>query len=209
MLDIILIFLLLINIIFGYKKGCIKVLSRLISVIVAFIMAYMFANTVGNYVWNNTIIGEKIEISVNSIVEKYNSYDSNVEETESNSITEFIQNSVSNGKTELVMKINNYLSVAIGFVITFFLVRIVLFIVVLILEGVFELPILKTFNKLGGAIISIVIFVIEISIILAIINFASGFEFMNPVVTFIQNSVITSKLYEHNIVTNIILNKII
>ena len=78
-----------------------------------------------------------------------------------------------------------------------------------ILESIFELPALKEFNKLGGIITAAVLFIIEISIILAAIQSISSLSFMAKVVNTIQTSVITRILYEHNIFTNIILSKII
>ena len=99
--------------------------------------------------------------------------------------------------------------IGIGFISVFVVSRIVIFIVQKILESIFELPVLKTFNKLGGVIASALLFLIEVSIILAIVKSISSLNFMSGTINFIQSSVITKVLYDHNIFTNIILSKII
>ena len=50
-------------------------------------------------------------------------------------------------------------------------------------------------------------FVIEISIVLSVIYFASSFEFMKGIVNLINSSIITKAIYDHNIITYLVLNR--
>lgn len=202
-LDVILIVLLLIMAIYGYVKGFIKIIAKLVSVIVAFVLAYLLANMVGDFI-QTTSFGNSIKTSIESnILYKFDTIEQNM-------IVEMLNdNLIANEQSQIANKIIRYVFTGMGFIVTFVLIRIVLWIVQKILEGIFELPVLKTFNKLGGVIVSVVVFVIEISIILAIINSLSSIEFMNGAVNLIRSSIITKAIYENNVFTSIIFSKII
>jgi len=201
-LDIILAVLFVIMILYGYKKGFVKIVARLASLIVAFVLAYLLAVTVGSYI-ANTGFGIGIQSSIaETIMNSLNSA------SESNVIS-IIKNKMQlEDQQQIIQKINGYVFTGIGFVVVYIISRIVLFIGQKILESIFELPVLKTFNKLGGIIASAVLYVLEISIILAVIKSISTLSFMSGIVNTVESSVITRMLYNHNIFTNLILSKI-
>lgn len=202
-LDIVLIILLGLMMVYGYLKGCIGIVARLVSVALAFVLAYMLASTVGNYI-ESTSLGISIKTSIESgFVNELN----NAEQT---TVISFMQDKLGyTDKNSISEKVVDYVFTGVGFVTVFVASRIVLWIAQKILESIFELPVLKTFNKLGGVITATVLFIVEISIILAVIKSISTISFMNNAVNIIQSSVITKALYDHNIFTNLILNKII
>lgn len=202
-LDIILIAIFICIILYGYKKGAVGIIAKLITVILSFVLAYLFAGTIGEYI-SKTDFGINLQTSItNTITNKFNSpSDSEV----ILKIQETIGNSTEN---EITLKIVRYIFTSIGFAAVFVISRIVLWIAQKVLESIFELPVLKTFNKLVGIIAAILLFVIELSIILAIIRAISAFTFMNTAVKVIDSSVITKAVYDHNIITNLILTKLI
>ena len=202
-LDIVLIVLFILMMIYGYVKGCIGIVAKLVSLVVAFALAYFLAGTIGNYI-STTGLGQNIQKSIESnVLDKL----INVEES---SIAVFVQEKLGvEDEQMLCQKIIQYVFTGIGFVSVFILARIILWIAQNILESIFELPILKAFNKLGGVVASTVLFIIEVSIILAVIKSFSALSFMNSAINLIQSSIITKALYDHNIVTTIILSKII
>lgn len=201
-LDIILIILIIFMMLYGYKKGCINIAAKLVSLIAAFVIAYLLAGTAGDYI-ENTSWGNNIKNSIEiNIQEQLNN-------VEKNTIVSMIQNKLNiDNQNDILGKAVNYVFTGIGFVSVFVVARIVLWIAQKILESIFELPVLRTFNKLGGVIASTLLFIIEISIILAIIKSLSSISIMSNAVNFIQSSVITKALYDHNIFTNLILSKI-
>lgn len=201
-LDIILVIIGIVMMLYGYKKGCISIVFKLVSLIIAFALAYFLADTIGQYV-QNTSVGTKIEIAIqNAVSDTINNTDTLTHITT-------LQDKLNVEDNNLLKGILEYVFWGIGFAITFILARVILFIAQKIIEKVFDLPLLKTFNNLAGLIASVVIFLIEVSIIFAIIESLSGLEFMSKLVNTIQSSVITKWLYDHNIITNIILKKII
>lgn len=202
-LDIILIILFVLMMLYGYKKGCIGIVAKLVSLILAFVLSYFLASVVGSYI-ADTSWGVNVTTSIeDKILGELSS-------SEQNTVIVMVQDKLGLvDENEIINKIIDYVFTGIGFVVVFVIARIILWIVQKILESIFELPILNAFNKVGGVITATVLFLIEISIILAVIKSVSTISFMNTVVNNIQSSVITRSLYDHNIFTNIILNKII
>lgn len=222
-LDVILVILFLLMLLYGYKKGCIGIVANLVSLIVAFVLAYLLAGAMGEYI-ANTGWGKNIQNGISSkfleqeqIEDKETKNEMDLVETnqdENTSINDnkitVIQNDViEDVKNSAVNKITGYVFTGLGFVIVFVAARIVLWLAQKILEGIFELPVLKAFNKFGGIITAALIFIIEVSVILAVIKSISAMTFMTGTINVIQSSIITKVLYEHNIVANIILSKII
>lgn len=228
-LDLIILLLFLITAFIGYKKGAIKQIARLVSLIVAFVLAYTLASSVGDYLKDNTKFGEYINTKVNETIIMYvDSNDENyeIEDMESeHTVKEDTEETLDktsiivkikdvlniheNNEELLVEKVSKYIYTALGFVIVFIGVRIVLGILTLIIDKIFELPVLKSFNKLGGVIIAVLLLFIEISIILSVIQSMSSLEFMKGAVSTINSSMALKSMYNNNIVANIILSKII
>ena len=201
-LDIIIVVLLIFMMIYGYNKGCINIVAKLLSLVLAFALAYVMALQAGEYI-ASTQFGGKIQTSIQ------NTMKIGLAEVGQEGIISVIKEKFSiNDDKVLVDKIVDYVFIGIGFITIFILARIVFWIGQKILENIFELPVLRTFNKLGGVITSSILYIIEISIVLAAINMLATFAFMDGVVEVIQSSVITRFIYEHNICTKIILSKI-
>ena len=188
---------------YGYKKGCIGIVAKLVSTILAFVLAYLLAKTVGGYI-SGTGFGINIAANIeNAVLGEINA-------SQETTIISVIQEKLNvNDETSLVQKVLDYAFTGVGFLVVFIIARIVLWIARSILESIFELPVLKTFNKLGGVVTSAALFIIEISIILAAIKSLSTISFVSGAVSVIHSSVITKILYDHNIFTSLILSKII
>lgn len=201
-LDIVISVLLIFMIIYGYNKGCINIVAKLVSVVLAFVLAYILAAQSGEYI-AHTQFGAKIQTSIQNTIEM------GLSEVGKEGIIAVVKEKFSlNDDKVLVDKIIDYVFIGIGFITIFVLARIVLWIGQKMLENIFELPVLRTFNKLGGAITATILYIIEINMVLAVINMLTTFAFMDGVVEVIQSSVITRFIYEHNICTKIILSKI-
>lgn len=202
-LDIVLVVIFILMLLYGGKKGLIGIVAKLVAVVLAFVLAYILADAVGQYI-SSTNIGNKIQTNINGFVIQ------GLESKDQANVLQILQNNINIAdKQNVSSKIGEYVFTGIGFISVFILARIVLWIGQKILESVFELPVLKTFNKLGGVIASGVLFVIEVSVILAVIECLSTFNFMSGIIGVIESSVITNELYVHNIVTTIIFSKIL
>ena len=170
-LDVIFIIVLLAAAFFGAKEGCVKVITKLVALIAAFVLAYMFAKTAGNYIENNTWIGEKVKDIIQVNVEQH----TNNEQQGITIIQDMLNKFGVNATDLLSSKINGYVFTGIGFIAVYIIVRLILWVASIMLDGVFELPILKSFNKLGGMLVYIIIALIETSVILAVIKFMGTF----------------------------------
>jgi len=228
-LDIILIALFLVAIVWGAHKGGVKIIAGLASFILAFVLAYTLADNVANYI-QGTSIGIKIEDAIESRIinneeqgledsEQNNGLIEEIQEkdeTQTDAITKIeealgnkVNDVVNDGKELVGEKVVGAVFYGIGFLTTFIGVKIVLFIVFLIIGVIFKLPILKTFNKLIGCILEVVLMLFKVWIVLGLISFIAPLDFMQSVIELINQTVITKLLYEHNIIVSLIIGKTI
>lgn len=198
-LDIIIIILFALMLLYGYKKGCIGIVAKLVSMILALVIAYLLAGKVATYI-EHTSFGKDMKIGIETkILNTITNKDAETAEIQEHFMSEH----------NVPQKIIEYVFIGIGFAVTFVITRLVLWLAEKILESIFELPVLKTFNKLGGILTAGILFVIELNIFLAVIKSLSTLNFMNSVVNIIGQSVITKAMYNHNIFTSLILSKVI
>lgn len=219
LIDIILVLILLISVLIGYKKGFIKILAGLISFILAFVLAYMLSGMAAEYI-KTTKIGSNIKTTIETSVGDYlnvkqeDKIEIKQEEKSKkidiiNIIEQNAEEKIEQGKASIIEKVTDYVFVGIGFASVFVLVKIVLLIVFFVLQKIFELPVLKSFNKLGGISVQVILTLLKISLVLAVLNFMSPMEFIQGIIAKIDSSVITKILYNHNIIADIILKKVI
>lgn len=234
-IDIILVIFFVIAVIWGIHKGGVKIIASLISLLVALVLAYAFAGTIGEYI-KGTSFGNSIQDAIetkiigdnnkspeiNDHVDIYNEeqftetktpVNNNKDESAIQKIEGVIDNKVdeivNDGKEALAAKIVSTTFYGIGFILTFIGVKLILFIVFLIVEFIFKLPVLKAFNKLLGGALEFVLMLVRIWIVLGLVNFMAPLEFMGKVINIIDGSVITKLLYENNIIVTLIMGKII
>lgn len=223
-IDVILVALFLVAAIWGAHKGGVKIIASLVSFVLAFVLAYTFASAVGDYVKETSfgaVIEQAIETRILNKVDEETQTDVTEESeiTESNNtdaigkIEEMLGNKVdeivSDNKEALADKIIGAVFYGIGFLSTFIAVKLVLFIVFVVIELIFKLPVLNTFNKLIGCVLEVVLMLLKVWLVLGLISFIAPLDFMQSVIELINQSVIAKVLYEHNIIVNLIIGKII
>lgn len=207
-LDIIIISILVLNIILGYRKGLIKVAFNLCAFFVAIIITWILYAPITNLVLNNTQIDDNIK---NTIIEK-GFIKAEQQENEDNSVNGYIQKYVTTPATdkanEAIESIATEVSqkvvaicVAIGL---FILVRIGLLLLRFLSDIIANLPIIKQCNKLGGIVYGIIVGLFIIYILLAILFFVMSINDSGMVAEMINSSIISKYLYSNNIILNII-----
>lgn len=218
-IDVILVVAFLVAAIWGAHKGGIKIIASLVSFVLAFVLAYTLAGTVGEYI-KGTSFGESIEQAIETRIlntekeEVEPNEESDLQDTDAvtkieEAIGEKVDEVVSESKEALANKIVEYVFVGIGFLATFIGIKLILFIIFLIIELIFKLPVLKAFNKLTGGILEVVLLLLKVWILLGLISFAAPLDFMQRVIELINGSLITKALYEYNIIVSLIIGKII
>lgn len=216
-LDIILFTVFVLSVFTGYKKGLIGVVFNLCAFLLAIIITWILYTPITNAVIKNTEIDEKI---MNAIVEKgvikntENVKDGKDEkkEQEQNSVDKYIQQYVTtpitnttNDVVEESAKVISEKVVAIGVAIVLFvIVRICLFFLKFIIEGIAKLPIIKQFNKAGGIVYGAIRGMFIIYIFLAILFFVMSVNNSGTIANLINTSLISKYLYANNLILNII-----
>lgn len=208
LLDILLIAILLISIILGYKKGLINVAFNLCAFIIALIITLVLYKPITNFVIDNTEFDEKIE---SVIIEKGISNDEkNTTEdgTLNKYIEEYVMKSVDNTKNEIVKSTATIIAEkTIGIVVMialFIVIRILLIFAKAIINGIANLPIIKQFNELGGLLYGILRGLVIVYGILTIMFIVISMNNNGIIANSIDTSIISKKLYENNIILNII-----
>lgn len=207
-IDIVVIAILALSIFFGYKRGLIKVIFNVCAFLVALILTFILYKPVAAFVINNTDLYENIKQVVlkNGITEKKEDVtesnegiDKYIEKYTYNAITDAKNDAVKSAADTIALNAVNVI-VSIGL---FIAIRILLIFAKFLVEALAELPIVKQFNELGGALYGAITGLIAIYAILAIVFFVvsiNGFEYINET---IDMSIITKYLYGNNIILNI------
>ena len=208
LLDIIIIAILLISVVLGYKKGLINVAFNLCAFIIALIITLVLYRPITNFVIDNTEFDEKIE---SVIIEKgiTNGEENTTEDGTLNKyIEEYVMKSVDNTKNEIVKSTATIIAEKIiGIVVMialFIVIRILLIFAKAIINGIANLPIIKQFNELGGLLYGILRGIVIVYGILTIMFIVISMNNNGVLANSIDTSIISKILYENNIILNII-----
>ncbi len=209
-LDIVLLVILLVSLIFGYKKGLIGVAFNLCAFLVALVVTWILYTPITNFVINNTEIDDGIK---NEIIEKgvIKTQENEVKEEE-NIVNKYVQQYVTNPITnttndviEETAKVVSEKVVAIGVAIVLFIVvRLALILLKFVAEIIAKLPVIKQFNKAGGLIYGAIRGMFAIYVVLAIMFFVMSVNNSGMIANMINSSVISKVFYENNLILNII-----
>lgn len=209
-LDIILLVILLLSLILGYKKGLIGVAFNLFAFLVALVVTWILYTPITNIVINNTEIDDGIK---NAIIEKgvIKTQENEVKEEENN-VNKYVQQYVTtpitnttNDVIEETAKVVSEKVVAIGVaIVLFIIVRIALILLKFVAEIIAKLPIIKQFNKAGGLIYGAIRGMFIIYVLLAILFFVMSVNNSGMIANMINSSLISKVLYENNLILSII-----
>ena len=215
-LDVIILSVLALSIILGYRKGLIGVAFNLCAFLVALIITWILYTPITNLVINNTQIDEGIR---NSIIEKgvikekvENEKTEEKAEENNNVVNQYIQKYVTepatnatNNVVEETAKVVSEKVVAIGVAIGLFIVvRIGLILLKFVAEAIAKLPVIKQFNKAGGLIYGAIRGMFIIYIFLAILFFIMSINNSGMIANMINSSILSKIIYENNLILNII-----
>lgn len=209
-LDLIILAILVLSIIMGYRKGLIGVIFSLCAFILALIITWILYTPITNLIIKNTQIDENIKniIIENGVIE----LDNEKENEDENIINSYIQKYVSvpvtetaNEAIETVAGVVAEKVVAIGTAIALFIVvRIALILIKFVAEGIASLPIIKQFNKIGGTAYGVIRGLFVVYVIFAILFFVVSVNNTGTISNAINTSIISKFLYTNNIILKII-----
>lgn len=211
-IDIILIALIALGVFFGYKKGLVGILIGVASLILSIILAFVLQGPVSEYLYS-TPVGTSIESKVTEFVNDTLSSENNENvdsedntKKENDFFSKVIQDATNSEDTvkEASKNITMFILKGITFIGIFILVRIICYILQMILNVVFDLPILHSVNKFGGMAINLVATLLKLWILLAAIQLISSVVAIDFITNLINQSYLTKLLYENNILLNIL-----
>lgn len=204
-LDIIVILFIALSALAGYKKGLIGILVSLIGFVVAIILAFTFQSVVVDYLTKNTQVGPTINQMVkegitNALQEKANNTQG------SNDFYKSIISKIgqSNDVDTMAYNVTEFILKGASFIFIFLIVVSIAFILQMMLNLVFDLPILSSINKLGGIGAAGIMAIFKLWIVLALVSFLMPFNLFDWLNNYIQQTTFTKFLYENNIVISIL-----
>lgn len=106
-------------------------------------------------------------------------------------------------------KLTGALLTVLGFIVTLIVVAIGMTLLVKLINKAAELPVIKTFNKLGGVLLGVLEGILIIWCAIGIVPMLSATEFGGKLIEQIQADRFLSVLYEHNIVSTIMSARIL
>lgn len=213
LVDLIVILILALCILLGYKRGLTGCLIKILSFFIALAIAFALFKPVSNIIISNTQIDENIQTSIVQVFESDEPENSSNEQTAVNSpildyISEEVENATEEKKNEIVNNAAVQLSINIinvlSFIGLFILARILLNFVKALTNLITRLPLIKQCDKIGGILYGVVEGLLIIFIAFALITFISTITNQYGLLETINNSYIGSILCNNNIFLKII-----
>lgn len=181
----------------GYRKGLVKVAIKILTFFIALIISISLYKTVANLVINNTQIDETIQ---NKITSKILTEDL-AQKTEI--LPEKVVASGEQTVTQMAENFTQKLIYIATFILLFISIKLVLILVNVLADIITKLPIIKQFDKTGGLIYGFMKGCFIVMVIFAVISMTS-FLLSQQYLDMINNSIIGSYLYNHNLLIEII-----
>lgn len=207
LMDLIIIAILVLSIIMGYKKGLINVVFNIFAFFIALIATIILYRPVANIIINNTEIDEKIKSAIiNNTTEEKQSEESSSNTGMQKYIEDAIKNTADEAKSQVIETVANTVSIRaveiLTSIILFIVIRAVLIVLKVFTQAIANLPLIKQFNELGGVVYGIAKGLIIVYIILTIMYFVVSINGKGNIAEAINNSYITKILYNNNIIVN-------
>lgn len=206
-LDIVVVAILALNIILGYKKGLINVVFNIVAFLLAIVITLVLYKPVSNIIIQNTNIHENIK---EMILKRSQGTEPKEENIENNDINKYIENSINNMTNEAKtaareVVAENFATKAVQVItgiVLFILTRAILILLRFVTQTIAKLPIIKQFNTLGGIIYGIIKSLIIIYVLLTIMYLIVSIKGNGNIALAIDSSCITKFLYDNNIIVN-------
>ena len=184
--DIVLALVIVMSVVLGFRRGLVKTAFKCLSLVAAIALAYFFGSYAGDFIRTSGIYDDvslKAQQAISSHFDRIESeglaaaeesrqkfLESDISKTlsrlgfETDSLYEKYESAIDKGTenakekfaTEAADKILSCLADALGALAVFILALIILKLLSFVFEGIFNLPVLKFVNKLGGTALGLV-----------------------------------------------------
>ena len=221
LVDLVIISIIISNTFWGYRRGLVGVMFKLLVFIVSLIIMFILYKPMSNAIISKTQLDEWLAEKIAQNIEGTTLADGELleynEETTamSEGVVNILNCLVSEALDKSVSNVVEYVStnIAVGMIrigsmiILLILSRFILLFIRFAAELIGNLPFVRMFNKSGGLVYGILKGFLTTYIILAVFAVASPLIQDWGVIDSIQDSTFGSKMYNNNIITNIVLKK--
>lgn len=216
-IDLIILAVVIIFTIIGYKRGLVKIAFGLCTFVLALIITLILYKPVSNLIIDNTEIDENIEktITDNILPEGVSETELiNFDTVDNNKVyahlleNELYASIIKSSEEMSIKNISETLSTkiieSVVMLAIYIIAKIILRFVTILADFVAKLPLLNTFNSLGGIIIGFLQGCLVVLVAFAIVSLMS--PMLDPsVVNTINESSVASTIYSNNLLLNLIM----
>lgn len=201
-IDIVLVLLAIVFLIVGYKKGFIKKIISLVGIIIILIVSFIYCGQFANFLREHNIIYPDLESSIGAniaqkISEANISPEAGIKEflTTGLNIPSFISGFIANGiinshpeltnVEQMVSATTQYACQTIMNIISFFILAIGIFIIILIIKLIASVlrtnKFVRVVDGILGAVLYVTIFIAIVCIVFTVISYCMDKEWFSPV----------------------------
>ena len=195
-LDILVILLIVLGALSGHKKGLVGILVGFAALILSIVLAFMFQSVVADAIYD-TGLGSSVAGIAKTNIQKMIDNGENVDKSIANTVTEENIDQASENISRFVMK-------GLSFIAIFLIVRIICYILQMILNVVFNLPILSTINSTGGTAVGALSVLIKIWILLALLSFVAPLPMFEGIIAKVNQTFLIKFLYNNNLLVAVV-----
>lgn len=221
LVDLVIISIIISNIFWGYRRGLVGVMFKILVFVVSLIIMFVLYKPMSNAIISKTQIDEWLAEKIAQNIQgttladgellEYNEETTSMSEGVVNVLNSFVSEALDKSVTNVVEYVSTNIAVGMirigSMLILLMLSRFLLLFIRFAAELVGSLPFIRTFNKSGGLIYGILKGFLTVYIILAVFAVASPIIQDWGVIDSIQDSTLGSKMYNNNVITNVIFKK--
>lgn len=214
--DLVLISIIISNAFWGYRKGLVSVVFKILTFIISLIIVFVLYKPVSNTIMSNTQLDEKLATAIEKNLTGTTLADGNLLQPEESNVSKgvvelinsFVEEALQKSEENAVRYVSENLAIIMirvgTFLGLFIISRCLLLFIRFAAELIANLPIIKMFNKSGGLIYGIIRGFFTAYFILAIFSLISPIISDLGIIRAIDDSMLASKLYNNNLILNII-----
>ncbi len=182
----------------GYKSGFMKAFVKVASYIISLIISFFLYPVISEFLIKTPIYDKLVEV----IGQKYimNNVSENVGQGTFGILSKYIEEGIQGAAIGIAESVAVLVVNIIAFIIILVLSKILIRVVGNLLGIFTKLPIIKQFNRLGGAVFGGLMGVLVLYILSAVFILFSPFDPQGTVGYEIENSTFASEIYENNII---------
>lgn len=201
LIDILVVLLVVLGAFSGHKKGLVGILVGFAALILSIVLAFMFQSVVADAIYD-TGLGQSVAgIAKNNMQDMMK----NGENVDKSIYGKVLSNAVTDDNLTVASEnISRFVMKGLSFIAIFLIVRIICYILQMILNVVFNLPILSTVNGIGGIVVGGLSVLIKIWIVLALISFVSPLPMFDSIVSYIDKTFLVKLLYNNNLLVAVV-----